>query len=174
MNQYSEESPFPFLHKSDIQDINCEYQIIYEESLFLQKRTKHMIIFNFVGSQIARYFFVPFITIFLNWFIRRLCITNRYIDSYDCSQPLIGIDLSVSSFLLVILDVSIHLSSNKNISPEYAASIMYASVCSLIMIFAIILILRGHMSREGIRRRRLATVIIGIVSIALSYLFMKN
>ena len=133
-----------------------------------------MLLLNFLGSQIARYFFVPFITVFLNWFIRILCFPNMIYGYYEWEKPLIGIDLSVSSFLLVLLDISIYLSNNNSIPQDYGANILYASILSLLAIFSIILILKGHHNKDkGTFTRRVITVVIGICSIILSYTFMK-
>lgn len=132
-----------------------------------------MLILNILGTQIARYFLVPFVTVFLNWCLRLICTNRSIIYYYNCDEPLISIDLAVSSILLVVLDSSFYLSTHDRIASDYAANILWALITSLVILFTIVLILKKGCHGREHKHRRFIAAILGIISIIISYLFMK-
>ena len=126
-------------------------------------------IVSFLGTQEARYLFVPILTVFLNWFIRLLVFKAKPAYEYS-GKPLMGLDFSVSSFLLVLIDVSIYLSNHSVIPTTYGIKILFSIIISLLCVFAIVLVLRWDTHFQG----RIITFFIGFVSIVISYFIMRE
>ena len=133
-----------------------------------------MKLLGFLGSQFARYLIIPPLTLFLGWLLRSLAfgIRRSHFEDNSSKRPLLGINLSVSSFMLVLIDVSIYLSNNTIIPTTYGVKILFSIMSSLIIMFGIVFILRSDSIYLSESKKYIATVL-GIASIVISYFIMK-